>query len=357
MRIGIVNDVPMTLELLRRMVSGMPGYTVAWLARHGAEAVLKCSEDTPDLILMDLIMPGIDGAETTRRIMRQCPCAILVVTASVKSNQALAFEALTAGAMDVVRTPEAVADMNGESGGNDPLWRKVRNISRIIGKNTTPARHEAHVRSGLPNSGRLLIGIGASTGGPGAITTVLSTLPEHFPVAIVIIVHVDEEFAPGMARWMNGIAKMPIRPVREGECPKVGEVLLAATNEHLVLARDQTLHYTPEPVDYPYRPSVNAFFSSLTLHWRGEAVGVLLTGMGADGAEGLKTMRQKGWHTIAQDEETSVIYGMPKAAAKIDAASEILPLERIGPKLIHLLEQPEERGNAAMIGIPGGHHN
>jgi len=343
MRIGIVNDVPMVLELLRRMVSGMPGYKVAWLAQHGTEAILKCSKDTPDLILMDLIMPDIDGAETTRRIMRQCPCAILVVTASVKDNQALAFEALAAGAIDVVKTPEVIADMNEESGGNDALRRKMHNISRLIGKNTTPARPKAKIHSGLPNNGSLLVAIGASTGGPKAVTTVLSALPENFPVAVVVVVHVGEEFAPGMARWMNGITKMPIRPIREGECPKLGETLLAATNEHLVLARDQTLHYTPEPVDYPYRPSVDAFFSSLTRHWRGEAVGVLLTGMGADGAKGLKEMRQNGWHTIAQDEESSVIYGMPKAAAKIGAASKILPLERIGPELIHSLERLEDK--------------
>jgi len=361
MRIGIVNDVPMALEVLRRIVAEMPGHEIAWLARHGAEAILKCTEDRPDLILMDLIMPGIDGAETTRRIMRKCPCAILVVTASVKTNQTLAFEALAAGAIDVVRTPTVITDMDGESGGNNSLWKKISNIDRLIDTATPSSKQKAQTRSIPPDgndSGKngLLIGIGASTGGPAAVVDVLKTLPSGFSASVIVVVHVDEKFAPGMAQWLDGLTKLPVHLAREGARPKVGEVLLAATNEHMVLTRKQTLHYTPEPVDYPYRPSVDAFFSSLVQHWRGEAVGVLLTGMGRDGAKGLKIMRDHGWHTIAQDEKSSVIYGMPKAAAKIGAASEILPLDRIGPELIRFLGQFGKRKNASVTRIHGDHH-
>ncbi|MDX8411549.1 MAG: chemotaxis response regulator protein-glutamate methylesterase [Mariprofundaceae bacterium] len=358
MRIGIVNDMPMALELLRRIVTSMPGHEVAWLARHGAEAILKCCEDTPDLILMDLVMPGIDGAETTRRIMRKCPCAILVVTASVKANQALAFEALAAGGMDVVMTPVAATNMDGESDRDDSLQKKITRISRLIGNNTAHAEHKIQTRP-MPtqandsDKNRQLIAIGASTGGPAAVVDVLKTLPANFSAAVVVVVHVDEEFAPGMAVWMDGFARLPVRLACEGERPKAGEVLLASTNEHLVLTRQQTLHYTPEPVDYAYRPSVDAFFSSLALHWRGTATGVLLTGMGRDGAKGLKAMREHGWHTIAQDEKSSAIYGMPKAAAKIGAAREVLPLKLIGPSLIALVGQ---QSHAANSGMNGGNH-
>jgi len=189
----------------------------------------------------------------------------------------------------------------------------------------------------------LLIAIGASTGGPAAVLNLLSTLPASFSAAVVVVIHVDEKFAPDMAAWMDGKTKMPVHLVDEGKHPKAGEVLLAATNEHLVLTRNQTLHYTREPVDYPYRPSVDAFFSSLVQNWRGEATGVLLTGMGKDGAKGLKAMREHGWHTIAQDKTSSAIYGMPKAAAKIGAVSEILPLEHIGAGLIRLIDKFEKR--------------
>ncbi|ATX78844.1 two-component system, chemotaxis family, response regulator WspF [Mariprofundus aestuarium] len=340
MRIGIVNDMPMALELLRRIISKMPEHEVAWFALDGEAAILKCSKDRPDLILMDLIMPGINGVETTRRIMQETPCAIMVVTASVEANQALAFEALSAGAIDVVKTP--VASIEEEFA---PFQKKIYNISRIVGNGETAAESNINSReSAVSNkaeevSEALLIGIGASTGGPAAVVEVLKSLPASFPAALVVVVHVDEEFAPGMAEWMNSQINLPVHLVREGERPKAGEVLFAATNEHLVLNHYQKLHYTPEPVSCHYRPSVDAFFSSLTRNWRGGAIGVLLTGMGRDGAQGLKSMRENGWQTIAQDEGSSAIYGMPKAAAMIGAASKILSLENIGPELIRMTKK------------------
>jgi len=336
MRIGIVNDMSMALESLRRLVADTAGYEVAWLARHGAEAIRKCCEDTPDLILMDLVMPGINGVETTRRIMQQCPCAILVVTASVKQNQSLAFDALSAGAIDVVRIPRLVAT---ESPDHHRFWKKIRNISRLIGKNTSLRSREKSGGGGDCDARKAVVAIGASTGGPRAVTGILSTLPQGFPAAVIVVMHVDQQFAQGMAQWMNGFSKLPVRLVHEGERPQPGSVLLAASNDHLVLTEDGTLHYTSEPVDYPYRPSVDALFSSLEQHWQGEAIGVLLTGMGKDGARGLKVMREHGWWTIAQDKKSSTIYGMPKAAANIDAASTILSLDKIGPELIRKVGQ------------------
>jgi len=331
MRIGIVNDMSMALESLRRLVADTAGYEVAWLARHGAEAIRKCCEDTPDLILMDLVMPGIDGVETTRRIMQQCPCAILVVTASVKQNQSLAFDALSAGAVDVVGIPQLVGSELPE---HHRFWKKIKNIGHITGYGASTASRMKHVRGRDNGDHRALIAIGASTGGPKAVTTVLSALPEDLPAAVVVVMHVDQQFARGMAQWMDGFSKLPVRLVTEGECPRAGEVLLAASNDHLTLDEDQTLHYTPEPADYPYRPSVDVFFSSLERHWKGDAIGVLLTGMGRDGALGMKAMHKHGWWTIAQDEKSSAIYGMPRAAAEIGAASTILALDEIGSELI-----------------------
>lgn len=343
MRIGIVNDMSMALELLRRIVSDTAGYEVAWLARHGIEAIQKCHDDRPDLILMDLVMPGIDGAETTRRIMQQCPCAILVVTGSVKRNQSLAFDALSAGAIDVVKIPRLVPT---ESSDHQRFWKKIRNISHLIG--TTRTSPTGGGKSGGGNNfdaRKTIIAIGASTGGPRAVTGILSTLPQDLPAAVIVVMHVDQQFARGMAQWMNGFSKLPVRLVHEGEYPQSGSVLLAASNDHLVLTENGTLYYTSEPADYPYRPSVDAFFSSLEQHWQGEAVGVLLTGMGKDGARGLKVMREHGWWTITQDEKTSAIYGMPKAAAEIGAASTILALDKIGPELIRKVGQFESGEN------------
>lgn len=345
MRVGIVNDCSMALEALQRTVSSMPGHEVAWLARNGPQAIAMSGEDTPDLILMDLVMPGINGAETTRCIMQQSPCAILVVTASVETNLALAFEALSAGALDVIKTPA-------ESDAGHALQKKISDIARILGKYERQAATPASIQPRPQAANSLLIGIGASTGGPAAVVEALKPLPVDFPAAIVVVVHVDREFAPGMAAWMNELIALPVRPVREGEHPRTGTVLLAATNEHLILTREQTLCYTPEPEHTPYRPSVDTFFFSVAQHWRGTAAAILLTGMGKDGAAGLKAMRNHGWHTIAQDERSSVVYGMPKAAAAIDAASEILSLDRIGPALIQYIETANQRA----FDTDGGRH-
>jgi two-component system, chemotaxis family, response regulator WspF len=170
---------------------------------------------------------------------------------------------------------------------------------------------------------------------PAAVASVLRSLPRDFPAAIVVIQHVDEKFAAGMAEWLSQQSGLKVRVAREGDQPEPGTVLLAGTNDHLALKSADRVGYTPEPRDYFYRPSVDVFFQSVCQHWPGEVVGVLLTGMGRDGAVGLKALRNKGHHTVAQDQATSAVYGMPRAAATLEAAVEILPLDRIAPALAH----------------------
>jgi len=182
-----------------------------------------------------------------------------------------------------------------------------------------------------------LVGIGASAGGPAAVATLLAGLPKDFPAAVVVIQHVDAHMAPGMADWLSQQSALPVRVANEGDRLTVGTVLLAATSDHLVLKSAERVGYSPDPREAVYRPSVDAFFQSVRQRWRGEVVGVLLTGMGRDGAAGLKALREQGRHTIAQDEQSSAVYGMPKAAAKIDAAVDILPLARIAPRLVTLV--------------------
>jgi chemotaxis response regulator CheB len=179
-----------------------------------------------------------------------------------------------------------------------------------------------------------LVAIGASAGGPAALSTVLSGLPEDFPAAVVIVQHVDERFAQGMAEWLSRQCALSVRVAKEGDRPTAGTVLLAGTNDHLTFKTAGRIGYTPEPREQPYRPSVDTFFASIDALWPGEAIGVLLTGMGRDGAIGLKALRDKGCYTIAQDQATSTVYGMPKAAASLGAAVDILPLEHIAPRLV-----------------------
>lgn len=331
MRIGIVNSVVMARKTLRTTIASTQSHEVAWEASNGREALEKCSEETPDLILMDLDMPVMNGVEATQLIMKDCPCAILVVTASVVEHHSLIFEALSAGARDVVRTP--VLTDKEPSDFADSLLEKIGTIDTFTGRSVKRKVQEGRDPREDAYRNKPLIVIGASTGGPKAVATVLSSLSENQTAAIVVIIHIEQKFANGMAEWMDGLVRMKVRVASEGESPKPGTVLLASTNNHLLLTRDNAFHYTPKPRDYPYRPSVDEFFYSVASHWKGEAIGVLLTGMGKDGAEGLMALRQKGWHTIAQDEESSAIYGMPKAAVDLGAAKEILPLDRIGHRL------------------------
>ncbi len=182
-------------------------------------------------------------------------------------------------------------------------------------------------------SPRVLVAIGASTGGPEAIKAVLSCLPKHFPGAVVIIQHVDERHASGMADWLNNDIPLPVRIAREGDRPLSGTVLFAATNDHLVMTPTGNLSYSRNPVEYPYRPSVDEFFASIALYCKDEMIAVLLTGMGRDGGRGLLALRRLGHYTIAQDKISSIIYGMPKDAAERGAAIEVLSPSQIGKRL------------------------
>jgi chemotaxis response regulator CheB len=343
-KIGIVNDLPMVAEALRRTVALAPQHEVIWIAKNGIEAVEFCAQRTPDMVLMDLIMPGMDGVEATRRIMASTPCMILIVTVSVDTNASRVFDAMGYGALDAVNTPAlGFGDLRANAA---PLLAKIASLGMLNGNWTTP-----QVASGRPDAGRkseqVLVAIGASAGGPAALAVVLKALPRNFPAAVVVIQHVDERFVAGMGEWLNQHSALPVRLAKEGDTPTPGAVLLAGSGDHLAFKAATRLGYTPEPREYFYRPSVDVFFQSVCRYWAGKAVGVLLTGMGADGAQGLKGLRAKGYHTIAQDEATSAVYGMPKAAAALKAAVDILPLDRIAPKLVQSLVVTTEGGASA----------
>jgi two-component system, chemotaxis family, response regulator WspF len=348
MRIAIVNDMAMAVEVLRRVVTSVPSYEIAWIARDGEEAVRMCAADVPDVILMDLIMPRMDGAEACRHIMRDSPCAILVVTATVDGNASKVFEAMGWGALDAVNTP--VIGLSGETSGASDLLEKIAMLGKLLGKRPEGARAEPAPYTRTPGAlaGIPLIAIGASTGGPAALVQVLGTLPRDLRAAITIVQHVDEHFAPGMAEWLSTQTSRDVRIIRPNDRLDASAAQMASTNDHLILDSELAFQYTKDPEDLPYRPSIDVFFKTVVGCWRGPGVGVLLTGMGTDGAQGLLALRQAGWFTIAQDQSTSVVYGMPKAAAKIDAAVDILPIDQISGSIARALSraQPAERSRS-----------
>lgn len=329
MRIAIVNDMRMAVEAMRRVVVNSGIHEVVWVALDGQEAVEQCSSNTPDLILMDLIMPQMDGVEATRRIMETCPCPILLVTASVAQNSAMVFEAMGAGALDAVNTP--ILGLTGQGEGCDLLLSKIRMIGVLNKTATQTATPQAAVRSMRtdPSTCGKLLTIGSSSGGPQALATILSSLPADFPVPVVLIQHVDVQFVAGLADWLNQQCQLTVRLAQPGDRPEVGSVLLAGSNDHLILESSGRLTYTAEPTQMPYRPSVDVFWHSLNAYWQGEIMAILLTGMGRDGALGMLELRNNGAYTIAQDQESSAVYGMPKAAKELHAALKILPLASI----------------------------
>jgi two-component system, chemotaxis family, response regulator WspF len=344
MRIGIVNDIGLAREALRRVVLSCSEHEVAWTANDGAEAIALARVDRPDLILMDLFMPGTDGVEATRRIMGESPCAILVVTATISGHLSKVYQAMGYGALDALETP--ILGARGQISGAALLLHKMELIGKLLGKTTERPSDGRHVSDSTthtlhsPNSAAViepLVILGASTGGPNALAQVLAEIPATLEVPIIIVQHVDAAFAPGLGQWLSEQAHRHVTLIKDGHRPAAREVLLSGTDDHLVVGEDHCLHYSAEPSDVSYRPSVDVFFASVARNWPWPGVAALLTGMGRDGAAGLLRLRRQDWRTIAQDESSSVVWGMPKAAAEIGAAEHVLPISRVAEAIVRLV--------------------
>jgi len=338
-RIAIVNDGLLAAEALRRVIARAGAHEVAWIAHDGADAVLRCERDRPDLILMDLFMPNLDGVEATRQIMAKTPCAIVIATAQVNDHTGKVFEAMGAGALDAVSVP-VFSDSENLDGAQE-LLAKIETINKLLG---SPKRVKPAAAAPPPNRpaaarAEKLVAIGSSAGGPSALTTILAALPADFAASVVIVQHVDKQFAQGLTTWFATHTKLQVRVAAEGDRLQPGTVYLAGRDRHLVLISATQLGYATQPTNTSYCPSVDVFFRSVARQWRGRAIGVLLTGMGRDGAEGLKALRDAGHHTIAQDKVTSAVYGMPKAAAELNAAKDILALDKIAARLTNIVNK------------------
>jgi len=330
LKLGIVNDLPICIESLKKVLATVPDYQVAWVAKNGLEAVECCREFTPDLILMDLVMPVMNGVEACRRIMQATPCPILVVTSSVTGNSAKVFDAMSAGALDAVATP--VIGKMGEAAKGEELLKKIYRIGQLTGsmRRKSGRSIQSVAKPKIEINGLDLVILGCSTGGPKILIEILSVFPKNFPAAFIIIQHMDQQFTPGLVDWMDSQIQLPVRIARDGAIPETGKVLMACTNDHLVMTPKLTLSYSKEPQDNFYHPSIDVFFFSVAQYWPAAGIAGLLTGMGRDGSEGLLALHNRNWYTIAQDRETSIVYGMPKAAAQIGAATDILPAGGIG---------------------------
>lgn len=341
----IVEDSPVARELLVRILKTDPKIQVIGTVKNGTEALDFITQQKPDVITMDINMPQMDGIETTRRIMETLPVPIVIVSGAWNPSEVqTTFRAVEAGAVALVEKPRGPGHPDAPAMAED-LVRTVKNMSevRVIRR---WARRDAQTRTAStaapPNrtartsslgSAFEVVAIGISTGGPPVLQTILQRLPKNFPVPILIVQHISAGFLHGMADWLNKTTGFPIHIAAHEEKPLPGCAYLAPDGAQMGLSANGCIELTDAPPENGLRPAASCLFRSVAKVYGAKAIGILLTGMGRDGAAELKTLRDKGAITIAQDEASSVIHGMPGEAIRLGAAMYVLPPEKIADML------------------------
>lgn len=338
-KVVIVDDSALVRTVLDRIFANSDDVEVVGLASNGEEALQLIAEADPAVVCTDLYMPGMDGLQLTQRIMAECPRPILVVSSAVDEEHAEnVFALLNAGAVDVFSKPKS-----GASGEYDDvakeLVRKVRILAGVrVLRKKQPAPQgikdiECDVNDTLPGPSASIIVVGASTGGPQAYRAVLSQLPADLPVPLLCVQHIGDGFLKSLVAWLNAESNVPVKIAEHGEHALAGTAYFAPDGQHLQVASNARLMTTKsEPLD-GHRPSITYLFESAARSYKENAVGVLLTGMGRDGADGLRSIADAGGLTIAQDEASCIVFGMPQRAIELNAARDVLPLELIASKL------------------------
>lgn len=342
-RVLIAEDSPVARELLVAILQNTPELQVVGTARNGLEAVRLTRRLQPDVIMMDVYMPELDGLEATRQIMSEMPRPIVMVSANLnKGERNLTFDSLQAGALSVLAKPTV----------NDPpeiyqnlvtqlkLMSEVKVIRRWAGDRTghkSAAWVEPVLIERRSCSKFQLIAIAASTGGPGVLAEILRSLPANFSVPILIVQHITAGFSSGLADWLNQQTPLEVRLARQGDQPRAGLVLIAPDNYHMLINRMGLIALTQTPPQQNLRPAANVLFQSVAEVYKNEAIGIILTGMGSDGAEGLRAMHTAGAYTIAQDQSSCVVFGMPAVAIELGAVTQVLPVSKIAAAVTTLL--------------------
>lgn len=352
-RVLLVEDSPVALTILQRLLADVPEIEVVGTARNGLEALEKIPVVKPTVVCTDLHMPKMGGLELTRRIMAECPRPILVISASVQEEDTQkAFQILEAGALDIFPKPrsglpsdydriktELVSRIKVLAGVSVFTQRYPRGGTSQTAPSAFVAKAPASVTSS-PITPKLdiraprVVAIGASTGGPQALHTILKQLPASFPVPILCVQHISEGFLQGLVDWLNGGCALRVTIAQAGEAPQPGTVYFAPERYHLQLDPQGRFSLLSAPPVSGHCPSITVLFEAVASFYRRSSVAILLTGMGRDGADGLATIAQAGGTTIAQDEASCVVFGMPKVAISLGAAQHVLPLPEIASLLL-----------------------
>ena len=341
-KVLIAEDSPSVAAIMRDLLKRDPEIDVVGWAKSGREAVSMRNTLEPDVITMDLNMPLMGGIEAIRTICTTRPVPIVVVSSLIESRDSeLAFEALRCGALDVMGKPSATGS-GGFTGIGEELKFRIKAASRIhpMRRYSRPAPGQAPKRK-PPASRKLkqpLVVIGASTGGPPALAKVLGELPRYFPVPIAIVQHIATGFIAGLRQWLERQSALPVQVAADEVPLQSGHVYLAPDDRHLEVGPGRILTLNSEAPSRGHRPSVDRLMDSAAHVYGPNVVGVLLTGMGRDGAQGLRNIRDAGGRTIVQDEDTSLVFGMPREAILNDAAEIVSPLDKIAGEIVEAIQ-------------------
>jgi two-component system chemotaxis response regulator CheB len=352
-RVLVVEDSLTVRRRLCDVLATDPALEVVGEAEDGKQAIQRCHALRPDVVTMDMMLPLMSGLGATEYIMAHCPTPILIVSSSTNRGELFkTYEALAAGAVDVLEKPQGTEA--------DGVWERqfiatVKLVSRIrvvthlrarlgaLGQPRIESRPPALPVPSLPRRNYEIVVIGASTGGPAAILEILGALPSPFPLPVLFVLHIGEPFGAAFAEWLDRQTGIRVSYAQDGDVvsAKAGQVTMAPPDSHLVV-RNGRLRLTQEPARHSCRPSVDSLFESAAREYGPSAIACLLTGMGRDGAAGLLEVRRAGGLTIAQDEATSIVYGMPREAAILGGVERELPLAGIGPALAALAAPKDE---------------
>lgn len=335
-RVLVVDDDPFTRDFITSILASDGGIEVVGQAGDGASAVRQVAALKPDLVTMDINMPGMNGVEAIRRIMAAHAVPILVVTSQDDANTA--YAAISGGALEVMPKPDP--DRSRIFINKIKLLAKVRVIPHIRGeghRRRPGAGAAAAMPPDIPSVTEMIVAVASSTGGPRALATLLSALPAAFPAPIVIAQHITDNFAAGMADWLNGLTPLTVKTGDAGERPAAGTVYLAPSGVHIDINRWRRIRLGARSPGDIYYPSGNRLLTSAAEVYGDSAIGVVLTGMGDDGTAGIRRIKAAGGATIAQDEATSVIFGMPRMAIQSGCVDHVLPISEIPARLIRLI--------------------
>ncbi|MCC7445760.1 MAG: chemotaxis-specific protein-glutamate methyltransferase CheB [Anaerolineae bacterium] len=344
----VVDDSPTVRRMLVRAVNAAEDMQVIGEAANGQDAISMTKRLHPGIIMMDLVMPVLDGLAATRAIMQQHPTPIVVVSASLEQFEAdIAFEAVSAGALMVLQKPVGPQDPD-----HQPQMAELLNTLRAMsavhvihhhtranGSKSPAVEAAAPVKSVNGIVAPRIVGIASSTGGPAALCDILKPLPANFPLPIVIVQHIAPDFVSSLAGWLASVTPLRITIAEENDQPVPGCIYLAPGGVHLRMNASGRFAFSPSPETSLHIPSCDVFLESVARTYGAEAIGVILTGMGADGANGMLELYRAGAYTIAQDEASCVVFGMPREAIERGAARQVLPLSLIAHQLMYVVSE------------------